>query len=86
MRGKNGRISRYYFGNTLGTTSGSTAINAFNYILGSKADGTSNGVPVDVSVSIDQDLKNTILASVGILSLGLGLGVGAGIVISKRKK
>ncbi len=84
MRGKLGRLSRYYQTGSLGA--GSTALNAFNYILGSKSDGTSNGVPVDVNVSIDQDLKNTILASVGILSIGLGLGVGAGIVISKRKK
>lgn len=73
-------------GGLMRATNTSNALNAFSYILGQKADGTSNGVPVDVTVGIDADLQKTVFASVGILTVGIGIGIAAGIFIAKRKK
>jgi hypothetical protein len=62
--------------------------NVFDYIIGTKSTGGTNigGVPINVKVSLDPDLKSTVLKTTGIIGFSLFLGVVTGIYIADKKK
>lgn len=53
------------------------------YVVGSKT--ASSGLPVNVKVSIDPDLKKSLFKIAAMFTVGVGIGVAVGVACSKPK-
>ena len=59
--------------------------NLVKYVIGAK-DTAKKGVPIDVQLSLDKDMKDTIIKSSVIIGSLLMVGIGAGVYIANKNK